>query len=214
VKLSDLLFPRFCVICGKRIYDGSLCAQCAEKLNTLKKPDVRNIQNNECSAVGFYLFEYKSDEVKKVIFSLKQDNNSDLFIYVSKLLCELCDRIGFDGECVITNVPRKSVNVRKYGYDQSERLAKLIAKTSCKGIRYERLLKRRGFSDEQKNVGSAEKRRQNVHGKFKAAKKDIPGNVLLLDDVVTTGSSALECISALKAARSDVNIKCVFLASR
>ena len=73
------------------------------------------------------------------------------------------------------------------------------------------VLKRKGKSAEQKNL-DAVLRQSNVKGKFLAIKKDIPKNILLVDDVVTTGSTAGECIRELYKIYPDAEITCVFLA--
>mgnify|MGYP002509403043 CR=1 FL=1 len=51
-----------------------------------------------------------------------------------------------------------------------------------------------------------------MHGNFYAIKKDIPKNILLVDDVVTTSSTASECIKELLDVYPDADIRCIFLA--
>lgn len=212
MKLSDVLFPRSCAVCGGNIKSGSLCESCTEKLCKLETFGTRLLFDGENRIKAYYIFEYGDKIVTKLLFALKQNSNRDLFDTVGKLTSVLCDKVILENS-VITYVPRRKVNVRKYGYDHAEKIAKSTAKY-CQKLTFERLLKRRGFSSDQKNLDSKQ-RLINSQNKFTAIKKDIPKNILLFDDVVTTGSSALSCIGELKKLYgNEVNIVCAFLASR
>ena len=67
-------------------------------------------------------------------------------------------------------------------------------------LRYEKLLKRKLGGRPQKKM-SEKKRLQNVKGRFKGVDgTDISGaKIILIDDVMTTGATASECVKILKS---------------
>lgn len=81
--------------------------------------------------------------------------------------------------------------------DQAECLARLFA--ALRGLSFEPLLKRQGRPRPQKKL-SAAKRRANVVGTFAPLRAMEGETVLLIDDIVTTGSSVSECARVLKRA--------------
>ena len=100
-------------------------------------------------------------------------------------------------DTVISYLPRSRRNLRKYGFDQAKMLARALSKET--GYPIKRLLKRRGDSEEQKTLTRAQRQR-NLEGAYLAV-GEIPPNtrVLLVDDVVTTGSSMAAAASVLSA---------------
>jgi len=104
----------------------------------------------------------------------------------------------------ITNVPLHRKKRRKRGYDQSEVLARALAEHS--GIPYESTLKRIVDTPTQTNLDRS-RRIANVKGAFETS-ADVRGKcILLVDDVLTTGSTAAECArTLLKSGAREVRI--------
>ena len=113
---------------------------------------------------------------------------------------------------VITNVPRRKSSVREYGYDHAAKICKTLAKMSRGKIRYVPLLKRVGFSKEQKNLTEKE-RIKNTKGKFKLKNKDTVNDILLVDDIVTTGNTVISCAKVVLDAKPEARLRLVFFAS-
>ena len=101
-------------------------------------------------------------------------------------------------ECVITNVPTASSRVRQRGFDHATRIAKAIA--ADRHLVYEPLLFRAG--SEQQVGSSREKRiKQTKHLFIDRDTKKIQGKtIVLVDDVVTTGSTLRSAARVLKEA--------------
>lgn len=206
------MFAQKCSLCRDNIEKGTLCPFCACKLEQLKRRHTQIIEADGRKVEISSLFAYESKDVKKLLFALKQRGNKELFEYASMLYFEAAGET--DGTTAVINVPRSAKNVSKYGYDHVAKPIKIMCKKH-EGLVYAPVLKRK-FSlfpaREQKELDK-QSRKRNVRNKFRAVKKDIPKNILLADDVVTTSNTASECIRTLLRTYPDANIKCVFLAS-
>lgn len=100
---------------------------------------------------------------------------------------------------LITCVPLNNLREKERGYNQSKEIARPLALQLRKPF-HPRVIQR--IRDTVSQVGlTAEERSQNVHGAFRAQKSSVTGkNVLLVDDVATTGATINACASALREA--------------
>jgi len=174
------------------------------------KPSYRNVAVDGRMLQARYVFEYDVPIVRRLVFSLKHRANKDLFIYAAKLY-EMAFDDNFSG--TVTNCPRRGRGVRNYGYDQVSEPCKIACRNSSGRLEFEKILRRKLFSKEQKTLNLRE-RIENTRGKFKVIKKDIPKNILIADDVITSSSTACACAQAILEKRVDANITFAFLVSR
>jgi ComF family protein len=97
---------------------------------------------------------------------------------------------------VVTSVPVAAARYRERGYNQSELLARMVAKR-C-GLPYSPLL---GRLTSTHQIGLDRRSRlEQVSGAFYASKRLQGQHVLVVDDVVTTGATLSECAAVLTAA--------------
>ncbi len=100
---------------------------------------------------------------------------------------------------VVVPVPLHRSSERERGYNQSELLARVVASEADMPLN-RGLLRRTKKTARQISMDSYEERRRNIEGAFECV-QDLEGErVLLIDDVVTTGSTMSACAEALKAA--------------
>jgi len=166
--------------------------------------------------VKLFAYDKETDSaVNRMIFRLKKQNLKNLNYYASKQLYNrLVLRLEQDGisACglIFTYMPRRYSSVCLHGHDQAKKLAFVLS--NMFGGDFRSTIARRGKSSEQKEL-SAEERQENVKGLFRLKKDtNLKGqSVILVDDVVTTGSSMAECIKLLKGAGTE-HIICVALA--
>lgn len=210
MSLLDILFVRKCKVCNQILSRGAVCGACNKGL--VDALDVKACSINVADKVilGKSLFEYENPLVKKLVFALKRTADRELFEYMANFYMMILPR-DFSG--IITNVPRRKSNVREYGYDHVAKLCKVIAGKSEGKIRYVPIIKRVGFSKEQKNLNT-EQRVKNAMGKFKLKKKNITSDILLVDDVVTTGNTVKSCAKLIPENNPDANVQLMFFASR
>lgn len=197
----DLLFPPRCPFCRTllRDYEKDLCLKCAGSLprvpDSADRQDFRHIER--CISPLYY--------TGKVRDSLLRYKFGGLRVYAKTYAALMAERLekrelSFD---MITWVPLSAKRLRSRGYDQARLLAEEIAKR-C-GIECERLLIKTADTPPQSGTHSREERKTNVKGVYRpAALPLIKGkSILLVDDIVTTGSTLNECARVLKAAGAE-----------
>ena len=105
---------------------------------------------------------------------------------------------------IIIPVPLHKAKLRDRTYNQSEYIAKGISNILKTEVISDAVIRSR-FTPTQTRLNKAE-RKVNVSGAFginsKYADKLRGKNILLADDVITTGATILECASAIKSAGS------------
>jgi ComF family protein len=135
------------------------------------------------------------DPIRKAIHRLKYKKDISLGLVFSYYLIGLLDAQLWDIHAVVP-VPLSIARQRERGYNQSALLAKPLA--LAKGLSYQpSALNRIKETKSQVNL-SLEERMVNVEGAFRANEKLVRGkNILLIDDVTTSGATIDACSKAL-----------------
>lgn len=218
-RVCDALFVQKCVACRER-KKGSfpLCADChalylREKeieCGICGKPLCRCICTNDYmkrhgikrAVKLFYYFPDNEEHVSNLLlYRLKRNRNLSLFEFLASEFSDaLADVLeGDEKETVITHVPRTGKQKRRYGFDQAGSLARALGKELS--VPFVPLLGRLPRAKVQKQMQGVEERRANVKGTYFPKNANISlhnKRVLLLDDIVTTGASVVECARVLR----------------
>jgi competence protein ComFC len=203
-----------CMVCRESgfIEDGPFCAECYEKVRQLYSApcSICGEDKRKCQCVGIrgakdycFLFWYDSLLSSELVAKIKYLGERRYVSFFGKLLANEIGNLqsmrGCKGVCY---VPRSKENIRMRGFDQSKLLAESIA--FYLGLPLIHCIKRSGRSEEQKKL-SGEERLKNVKNKFSmdyvqlvGEGGEIPSKLLLVDDVVTTGSTVKECTFLLR----------------
>lgn len=208
--LLDFFFDCRCKLCNSHISSGAVCADCDNELMSLVFVSRRRVKTSFGEIDASYVFKYENELVKKLLFALKQRADTELFRYAAKFY-SLTVPQGFEG--IITNVPRRKVNVRRYGYDHVKEPCRFVAGASGGKVKYAKLIRRRGFSKDQKKLDVTQ-RRENARGKYTATKKDVTCDILVVDDVITTGNSIISCAEEIYKKNPNSKLHLAFLVSR
>lgn len=160
------------------------------------------------------LFHYKDEKVKAMIWELKYKENTEALDVVGKLLYEeiiyfISDILLFNNEAkfLLLPIPISTVRRIERGYNQSEHIAKSILQYDLEHILLyaPQWLQKIRDTEIQSKSASREERMKNLTGCFEANAQVKDKYIILIDDVVTTGSTLSEARSTLlSAGASDV----------
>lgn len=199
----DFLFPPSCFGCGKFLEKHSLlCTDCENEIERTHEPicftcglplPFGQDSCSDCSNEGilFYrTFAEYTETVRHLIHAFKYYNRDDIGGYFGSHLGETVMRESvFAGFDLCIGVPLYPTRKRERGYNQSDIIAGAISKKS--GIPHATTAVRRVKPTKSQTKLNLEQRQKNVSNIFKISKpEDITGkNVIIIDDVITTGST-------------------------
>jgi ComF family protein len=195
-SLTDLLFPPKCVFCGRVLNrSGDVCCErCERDLPFTEGEDTvwRGGGFDMCAAPLYY-----RDEVRKSMLRFKFRGKSDYAECYGKVLAD-CIRKNLGGRYdIVSWVPLSEGRARKRGYDQAMLLA-FAAALALDDVAVETLRKTRD-ARAQSTLSGKDVRAANISGAYEAADAELIAGkrVLLIDDIVTTGSTLAECARTL-----------------
>jgi competence protein ComFC len=180
-----------CARCGDPLADQSLAAQPAAQLCYDCQAHLPMYQ----SLRSYGVF---SGPLREALHRLKYQRDIGIGESLSKHLIELYNELKWDIDLVVP-VPLGQKRARERGYNQSGLLAWPLACAIQKPYQPDALQRSRNTRSQ---VGlSAIERRENVDGAFTAHGDNVRGKVVLvIDDVMTTGSTISACAQALRTA--------------
>lgn len=193
----DLLFPPRCTGCGK--VDTSWCTQCNKELESIPiVPIVKTIDTKvEVLSSGLHL-----GKLREAIHALKYDNLPTIGKQLSQRLNAVLQYKEWRIDTIVP-VPLHTTRLQQRGYNQSQVLGKYLSEYT--GIPcVETAVIRQRATQSQVTLNRAE-RLNNMQDAFIANPHDVAGkNILIVDDVLTTGATLLAISSALKQADTDM----------
>ena len=174
----SLLFPRCCVVCGRPLAKGEECI-CTECNINLPRTNYHLRKDNPVErlfwgqiplerATSFFFYE-KGSDFRLILHRLKYGGQKEIGAIMGRYMAaELLSSHFFQGIDVIIPIPLHKKKQQIRGYNQSERK-------------------------------SVFERRDNVEGIFELQHPEtLAGkHILIVDDVLTTGSTTLACASCL-----------------
>ena len=206
---ADVAMPRVCPVCGKALDNDEqwLCRKCLAALprTRYEETDFNTMEQHFAGKVPIerataYFFYEKGSPYASILHDIKYHSLPKMGYWLaSRAVTEMAGSQFFEGIDVVTAVPLHRSKLAHRGYNQSEYLARGIADRL--GIPYVEALNAVKPHSTQTHKGALE-RWQNIQGNY-ALKNDashLSGkHILLVDDVITTGSTLTVCASLLKS---------------
>lgn len=197
LKLNQILkkffFDSSCSICKKEVEDDEIyiCKKCREKIEKEKSLHVRkNI---------YYLFEYKN-EIRKLIIDYKLNGRKELSCFISKIIeDEIIKIIRENSIDVVIPIPMSEERFLLRGFNQVELILDNI------GINYKKA-KRKKETIPMHKILEKDVRKINIKSVFQCNFSVNNKNILIVDDIVTTGTTMLEMIKSLEETGKPKNI--------
>jgi ComF family protein len=205
--LASAVLPPVCCLCGApgQAPGLDLCDVCTTFLPVLDRGPVPSSgESVPGSAIGdgtllrtAFLFKYEYP-VDRFIRALKFRGERLYARVLGELLARFHLSRGGRLPAFIVPMPLHTTRLRERGFNQAHEIARYAS--ASLGIRVEhRVLVRAHATSEQSGL-TLDERRRNVRGAFRIARPLPAGRIALLDDVVTTGSTAMAAAHALLAA--------------
>jgi len=207
--------PRICPLCGVKREKPEICHFCREKLELIREEGFCHrcgtfgYQTEECENCRewpSYLVQNKAlfpyaEEYRELIQNYK-------FRHEGWLLSPCLELISFEGtfdflrsssaEALLIPVPLHPKRLRERGFNQAEPLAEKLAELWAVELRKDILFRKKN-TRHQTGLNQIE-RKNNLQEAFGTKNvEDLKGKkIILVDDILTTGSTLLECAKALK----------------
>ncbi|HPF46120.1 MAG: ComF family protein [Alphaproteobacteria bacterium] len=220
----DIILPPKCLNCSARVDSAqNICPDCWKKLHFLSGPkcsccgypfeielanDFRDLGENLCAACqkkerafdrAVSALRY-DDDSRKMVIGFKHHDKPEFAGYFTKLMLQAGKEL-FENADLIMPVPLHKHRQFSRRYNQSALLSRNLAKALSLKHDPKILVRIKNTPPQQ---GNLKRRAKNVIGAFKVVperKNDIKNkNILLIDDVYTTGATTENCAKALKKA--------------
>ncbi len=205
----DLLFPQWCVGCGKG--GDFICYSCRHSLPWIMpplcpkcgKPQPSGVLCPNCvgwqADIDGIRSPFRFDGViRQAVYQLKYKNIRALAVSLARLLNDYLSTNPVPGEALVP-VPLHQKRLRERGYNQSGLLAQELSKLTNLPVVNNCLIRQR-YALPQVRTSTMDERWSNVADAFTCRDHMLQGKqVLLIDDVSTSGATLDACAVALKA---------------
>ena len=190
-ELLDLLLPTRCALCDS--LGSAMCSRCAVDCQFAPAVVVRD------GLIGVVAAKYGAKE-QKVLHAFKENGQTSLAAFLAEPLAEILSPWAVSVESpILVPVPSSRENYKKRGFTPTKLLGQRVCRASSPAcVMVEALRFQRKVVD-QAHLDS-EARRGNLSGSMLANSRVAGRQVIIFDDVVTTGSTILEASRAVTAA--------------
>jgi competence protein ComFC len=200
--IADSIFPRRCIGCGAP--GESICAPCLSRVPLASK-------NGTIDEDIISVFDYQSPIMRQAIWRLKYKRDRTIAVNLGRMLYEyLIDDLGeretltHFTQPILMPIPSAKKRVRMRGFNQAELLARAV-KSSDREDNFELMtnaIAKIRNTVPQARIRNRSERLRNLRSAFAVAKPEsIRGrNIILIDDVATTGATISEVKKALRKA--------------
>lgn len=204
--LFDFFLPRFCPACKQKLSnnENTICNVCINSILVADKSRIEFEFDKKFASKKFIsgftsLFVFEKDkELQEILHQFKYNKKYRIGILLGNELARLRKQIITDWKIdLIVPVPLHHLKKAERGYNQSFYIAKGLSK-ELNLPNKENVLKRKRYTESQ-TLKSISDRELNVKGAFSVKGKKIikNKNVLIIDDVITTGATISECARQL-----------------
>jgi len=203
----DLIYPAYCLGCRTNLlkHENYICTKCLYDLSKTNfhdecdnKVDKLFWGKTKIEAATAYCFFNKESIIQQLIHNLKYKGKKEVGLVLGKHLgADLLSSQRFKDIGLIIPVPLHPKRETKRGYNQSEWISIGISETMKKEYDTKSVL--RNIYNETQTRKNREQRWANVESIFKIEKPENLNqkHILLIDDVITTGSTLEACAKTI-----------------
>lgn len=217
--LLDFIFPVYCCICKKN--GNILCDKCLSNFkihNTFfcqrcMTPIINNTHNNcnikffDGNGIAFIVLKHNKS-ISKLISTFKYKFNFSLKYKIQQIIHKYIteNNICIQKNTVISYVPITKRRVFWRGFNQSYHIANILS--NIINVPVVDLLVKKVNTKSQAKLTKKE-REKNLQGAFQFINIDYLDDIddiILVDDIITTGSTIKECINTIKKIKPQIKI--------
>lgn len=197
--ILNFLFPNKCVFCREICNEGEICPECAGRVQHLRIPDTARQINHKTfkkldSCIAFYYYE---DIARDGMLTAK-NHGCDSFVKVFLQYISFDFTGYFKDNCidVIISMPAHKSKYYQKEFDLPVQMATALTENS--GIEYDNSLVTKVRKTKNQHKLKLEQRKSNLKEAF-AVTGDVKGkNIVIVDDIITSGNSLEEVAKTLK----------------
>lgn len=221
MKLADaffeLLYPPRCMVCDEPTISYGCCESCKGKINTISSEMCLSCGSEDVSCEckkRVYHFDgitapyFNDDYAQQTVYDLKFYGKFNCLKPFGREMARFAKKsFGTENIDLICYVPSTKESMYKRGFNQSALFAKEISNLLHLDIKHNLLIKKESVKTQHRKK-TIEDRFKNVRNGYKATEKLNGKNILLVDDIKTTGATIDECARQLKFAGAE-KVYCV-----
>jgi len=205
-KILNAVLPGSCLLCGADGQGNLVCPPCADDLPQLSNALCpicadQTTHGERCGAclretphfertIALFRYDFPAD---RIIHALKYGHQLAVAAWSAERLAERIGGESYDG---IIALPLHPERLRERGFNQSAEIAKALGICLNFPVDRNNVLRTRATPPQADLPHKA--RHKNVHGAFECQADFTGQNLLLIDDVMTTGATVNECARVLK----------------
>lgn len=192
----DLVFPISCLGCGK---EGVwICSDCQAAVSAFPGKDAGRIKISGIDEI-IIATSYENELIQKAVHLLKYKSIASLAEPLAQIILRNTGIKSMEKNSLFVSVPLHKQRRRERGFNQSELIAKHLADAEGWETGNSVLVRKRHTAPQMKL--DREDRLQNLKDAFVLNKSVVNKNIVLVDDVLTTGGTLKECAQTLRAGR-------------
>ncbi|MEA1884530.1 MAG: hypothetical protein U9N62_08440 [Thermotogota bacterium] len=208
--LFDLFLPNQCLICAQSLEAEKIfCETC---LNKLKALTPTGTYKNSPSIEKIYFYDYYDSLLTKLIKSYKYGPHKILERFLAYFLALLLSYWKLNG--TIIPVPSHIASIRSRGFSSVENIVECCRKTFCQNLETLPIIRRKGNYIPQASIDDQDKRKENAKKSYAIVESEIPEQIIIIDDIMTSGNTLEALASLIKSKRSNCQITGVVFVKR
>ena len=208
-NLTNLIYENSCLICNKGTKDLTVCKVCEKDFKERNENSTKYLE-----LITVYSFGYYESKLRQGIINLK-NGKKDLAKYfagILKLFWKKSNNI-HQNDYLVIPVPSHKKRIKERGYCQ----ASFIGEEFAQQLGYDfsnKFVIREKETAYMNSLENITERKKNIKNAFKVIKNNKSlNNILIIDDILTSGNTMCEIAKTIKQLYPDVNLVGLTIAS-
>lgn len=189
IKILDFVYKKKCYFCGSSHENALMCQRCYDKIAPFAPGVIQKILG-----VNIYVCCFYEKEMQRLIRGIKYHGKKELAKYQARFMYEYFRKINtLNVKYLIVPVPLHKKRYKQRKYNHMEEVAKELAILTGWDVCTDLIVRIKETKPQYKL--KTKQRQENLHNAFKVFDKNYNGeNILIIDDILTTGSTLSEII--------------------